>query len=156
MSAGYNTKFESTTTARTNGFPRRKKFHGPEKGRFRSRWWFKLPSTCSCCCLTSKPVQGATLPLQCVDHVHSGDGLPLGVFGVGDCVSDYILQKHFEDATGLLVDETGDTLDSTTASQSSNCRLGDALDVVTENFPVSLGATFSQAFASFTTTSHVD
>ena len=33
--------------------------------------------------LTSESVQSPALPLQGVDDVHSGDGLPLGMLGVG-------------------------------------------------------------------------
>ena len=45
-------------------------------------------------CLTSESVQGASLPLEGIDHIHGGDGLPLGVLGVGDGVSDDVLQEH--------------------------------------------------------------
>ena len=41
--------------------------------------------------LASETVQGAALTLQSVDHVHRGDGLPLGVLGVGDGVADDVL-----------------------------------------------------------------
>ena len=63
-------------------------------------------------CLTSKSVQGASLPLEGIDDIHGGDGLPLGVFGVGDGIPDHVLKEDLEDATGLLVDEAGDPLDS--------------------------------------------
>ena len=82
-------------------------------------------------CLTSESVQGTSLPLEGVDNVHGGDGLPLGVLGVGDCVTDDILQEHLEHSAGLLVDKTRDTLDTTTAGKTPDGRLGDALDVVT-------------------------
>ena len=38
--------------------------------------------------LSSESVESATLPLQSVDHVHGGNGLPLGVLGVGDGIPD--------------------------------------------------------------------
>ena len=60
---------------------------GPQKDRF-----------CLVCvfagCLTSESVQSTSLPLQGVDHVHGSDSLPLGVLGVGDGVSDDVLQEH--------------------------------------------------------------
>ena len=34
--------------------------------------------------LTSESVESTSLPLEGIDHVHGGDGLPLGVLGVGD------------------------------------------------------------------------
>lgn len=41
-----------------------------------------------------------------------------------------------------------DTLDTATARQASDRRLGDALDVVAENLPVALGSAFAQALAA--------
>ena len=105
--------------------------------------------------LPSESVQSASLPLQSVDHIHGGDGLPLGVFGVGDSVPDDVLEEHLEDTTGLLVDESGDTLDSATARQPPDGGLGDALDVVSQHLPVTLGASLAQSLASFATSGHV-
>ena len=51
-------------------------------------------------CLASEAVQGASLPLQGIDHIHSGDGLPLGVLGVGDSVPNDVLQEHLNIAVG--------------------------------------------------------
>jgi len=39
--------------------------------------------------------------------------------------SPYILQEDFENTTGLLIDETGDTLDTATAGKTTNGRFGD-------------------------------
>ena len=66
--------------------------------------------------LTSESVEGTSLSLESIDNIHGGNGLPLGVFGVGDGVSDNILEEHFQNSTGLFVDEARDTLDSTTTS----------------------------------------
>ena len=96
------------------------------------------------------------MPLQSVDDVHSRDGSPLGVLGVGDGVTDDVLQEHFENSTCLFVDQTRDTLDSTTASETTDSRLSDALDVVTKDLPVTLGASLSETFASFATARHDD
>ena len=43
--------------------------------------------------LAPEAVEGAALPLEGVHHVHGGDGLPLGVLGVGDGVTDDVLQE---------------------------------------------------------------
>ena len=104
--------------------------------------------------LASESVEGSSLPLEGVDNVHGGDGLPLGVLSVGDSVPDDVLQEDLENATGLLVDEARDTLDSSTTGQSPNGGLGDALDVVPEHLPVPLGAALAQSLASFTSSSH--
>lgn len=76
------------------------------------------------------------------------------MLGVGDSVTDHVLKEHLEDTTGLFVDETGDTLDSSTASQTTDGGLGDALDVVTEHLPVTLSAPFAESFTALSTPSH--
>ena len=99
--------------------------------------------------LTSESVEGASLPLESIDNIHGGDSLPLGMFGVGDGIPDDVLKENLEDTAGLLVDESGDTLDSTSAGQTPDGRLGDALDVVPQHLPVPLGASLSESFAAF-------
>lgn len=94
------------------------------------------------------------MPLQGINHVHGGDRLPPGVLGVGHSVANHILQEDLEDAPSLLVDEAADTLHTTSASQTANRGLGDALDVVPENLPVTLGTSFAQALASLSTARH--
>ena len=44
--------------------------------------------------LTAESVEGTSLSLQCVDHIHGSDSLPLGMLSVGDGVADDILQEH--------------------------------------------------------------
>ena len=104
--------------------------------------------------LTSESVQGPALPLQGVDNIHSGHSLPLGVLGVGNCITDDILKENFEDSTGLLVDQAGDTFYSSPASKTTDSGLGDALDIVTQYLPVTLGASLSKTLSSFTTAGH--
>ncbi len=105
--------------------------------------------------LSAETVEGAALPLEGVDHVHGGDGLPLGVLGVGDGIPDHVLKEDLEDATGLLVDEAGDPLDSSPPRHTADGGLGDALDVVPQHLPVTLGASLAQSLASLATSSHV-
>ena len=78
------------------------------------------------------------------------------MFGVGNSVTDHVLQENLENTAGLFVDETGDTLHTTTASQTTDGGLGDPLDVVTKDFPVALSASLSETLASFSTSRHVD
>ena len=101
--------------------------------------------------LSTESVEGLALAFQGVDDVKSGDGLSLGVFGVGDGVTDDVLEEDLEDTAGLLVDQAGDALDATTSGQSANRGLGDTLDVVTKNLAVTLSASLSESFSSFTT-----
>ena len=65
--------------------------------------------------LTSETVQSTALPLEGVHYIHSSDGLPLGMLGVGDGITDDVLQEHLEHTTGLFVNKTRDTLYTTTS-----------------------------------------
>ena len=44
------------------------------------------------------------MSLEGVDDVEGGDGLSLGVLGVGDCVSDDAFEEGLEDTAGFFVD----------------------------------------------------
>ena len=100
-------------------------------------------------CLTTEAVEGLALPLEGVDNIHGGDGLPASVLGVGDGVTDDVLKENLEDTAGLLVDQARDALDSTPARQAADGGLGDALDVVPKDLAVTLGASLSQSLSSF-------
>ena len=106
-------------------------------------------------CLTAESVQSTALTLEGVDYVHSSHGLPLGVLGVGDGITDHVLKENLEDTTGLLIDQARDTLDTTTASKTADGGLGDTLDVITKHLAMTLGAALSETLASFTTSRHV-
>jgi len=105
--------------------------------------------------LCAETVQRAPRSLECVDDVEGGDGFPLCVFGVGDRVTDDVFKENLEDATGLLVDETRDTLHASTTGEATDSRLGDTLDVVAKNLAVSLGSTFSESLSAFAASRHV-
>merc|ERR1719189_1367030 len=97
--------------------------------------------------LTAESVQSTSLPLQGIDNIHSSDSLPLGVFSVGDSISDHILKEHLQNTTGLLVDKARDTLDSTTTSQTSDGGLGDTLDIISQHLAVTLSASLSKSLS---------
>ena len=105
--------------------------------------------------LATEAVEGLALALEGVDDVHGGDGLPLGVLGVGDSIADHVLQRDFEDATDLLVDQAGDPLDTAPPGQAPDGGLGDPLDVVAENLLVPLGSSLAQSLATLATSSHL-
>jgi len=56
--------------------------------------------------LTTETVEGSALSLQSVDNVEGGDGLALGVLGVGDGVTNNTLEEGLEDTSGLFVDHS--------------------------------------------------
>jgi len=125
-------------------------FGGPEKDRL------VLVASSWICCLTAESVQGAALPLEGIDYIHGSDSLPLGMFSVGDSIPDDILQEHLQDTPGLLINEARDTLDTATACQTPDGRLGDALDVVTQHLPVALGSSLAESLSTLAASSHDD
>jgi len=106
-------------------------------------------------CLAAEAVQSTSLTLESVDDVHRRHRLALGVLSVRHSVTDHVLQEHFENATSLLVDQTRDTLHTTSASKTTDGWLRDALDVITKDLAMTLGATLAKTFASFTTSRHI-
>jgi hypothetical protein len=121
---------------------------------FRILFWFSR-TVKSARKLTSETVEGASLTFQSVDDVHRCHGFTFGVFRVGDGISDDIFQEHFQDSASFFVDQTGNTFHAATTSQSSDSGFRDALDVVTQDFAMTLRSSFSQSFASFTATGHL-
>merc|ERR1719347_2478091 len=103
--------------------------------------------------LASKPVQGATLPLEGIHNIHSSNSLPLSMLSVSDSIPDDILKEHLQDTPSLLIDETRDPLHPTPPSQSPNSRLSDPLDVVSQHLAMPLGSSFPQSLTSFTSAS---
>lgn len=124
--------------------------------------------------LSTETVQSAALSLKSVDNIEGGDSLSLGVLSVGDSISDDTFEEGLQDTAGFLVDhcldglatsgnaeyewhEPGeaskltsrDTLNTTTTGETSDGRLGYALDVVTKNLSVTLGSTFAEALSTF-------
>eukprot|EP00116_Pleurobrachia_bachei_P006710 sb/3466972/ len=70
--------------------------------------------------LTSESVEGSSLSLQGVDHIHSGDSLPLGMLAVCHSIPNDVLQENLQDTSGLLVDQTTDSLDTSPPSAAAN------------------------------------
>lgn len=104
--------------------------------------------------LTAETVQSTSLAFQSIDDVHGGDGLALGVLGVGDGITDDVLQEDLQNTAGLFVDQARDTLDTTTTSQTADSWLRYALDVITENFAMTLGASFAESLTTLATSRH--
>jgi hypothetical protein len=71
------------------------------------------------------------------------------VLGVGDGITDDVLKEDLEDTTSLFVDETGDTLDTTTTRETTDSGLSDTLDVITQDLAMTLCASLSESLASF-------
>merc|ERR1719397_1418036 len=107
-----------------------------------------------CTSLSSEAIEGPSLPLQSVHHIHGSHGLPFRVFSVGDCVADDVLQEDLENTPGLLVDEPTDPFNATPPCKSTDSRLGDALNIVPQHLAMSFGTSLAQSFSSFASSSH--
>ena len=60
----------------------------------------------------------------------------------------YVLEEDLKNTTGLLVDETRNTLDTTTAGKTTDSGLGDTLNVVAKDLAVTLSTTLSETLES--------
>jgi len=66
--------------------------------------------------LTTESVKGLSLTLEGVDNVHGSNSLTASMLGVGDGITDDVFKEYLKNTTGLLVDKTTDTLNTTTTS----------------------------------------
>ena len=66
----------------------------------------------------------------------------------------YVLEEDLQDTSRLLVDEAGDTLDTATTGKTTDGRLGDTLDVITQHLAMTLGAPLSETLSALSTSSH--
>jgi hypothetical protein len=92
----------------------------------------------------AETIEGSPWALQSVDDIQSSHSLPLRVLSVGDRVTNDILKENLEDTSCLLVDETRDTLYTTTTRETTDSGLGDTLNVITKNFTVALSSALSE------------
>ena len=125
--------------------PRQTKAASGRGNRTLNRWVEIIISGCFCTAkrlkrLASETVEGLSLTLEGVDHIHGGNSLTASVLSVGDTITDHILQEDLEHTTGLLINETRDTLHTTTTGKTANSGLVNTLDVITKDLSVTLGA----------------
>jgi len=104
--------------------------------------------------LTTETIEGTALSLQCVDDIEGSDGLALGVFGIGNSITDDTLEEGLQNTTSLFIDHGRNTLDTTTTSETSDSWLGDTLDVVSQNLTMTLGTTLSKTLSALSASSH--
>ena len=74
--------------------------------------------------LATKAIEGPSLPLQCVHHVHCSNSLPVGMLGVSHSVPNHILEEHLQNAPSFLVNEPRDPLDPSPSCESPDGWLG--------------------------------
>ena len=105
--------------------------------------------------LATESVDGSALSLEGVDDVKGSHGLSSGVLGVSHGVTNDVLEERLDNSSGLLVHESRDSLDSTSASKTTDGGLGDSLNVVGEGLAETLGTALSESLTSFSSSGHV-
>ena len=70
---------------------------GPKEGRWDKIDFCRVDPSEAESRLTTETVESTALALECVDDIHGGDGLSLGVLAVGDGVTDHVLEEDLED-----------------------------------------------------------
>ena len=63
-------------------------------------------------------------------------------------IADHCLEENLEDTMDLLVDEAGDALHTTSASETADGGLCDAHDVVPKHLAVKFGAALAESLAT--------
>merc|ERR1719369_2210299 len=106
--------------------------------------------------LSTETIEGTALPLESIDNIHGSNGFPFGVFSVGDSVTNDILQEHLENTTSFFINQARDAFHASTSCQTTNSGLGNTLDVITQDFAMTLSTSLPKSFASFAASSHVD
>uniref|UniRef100_V9IKG5 Uncharacterized protein n=1 Tax=Apis cerana TaxID=7461 RepID=V9IKG5_APICE len=93
--------------------------------------------------LTTKTVKGSSLTLQSVNYIHGSYSLPLGMLSVSDSISDNIFQEYLQYTSCFFVDQSRNTLHTTTTSKTTNGWFGNTLDVITQNLSMTLCSSLS-------------
>uniref|UniRef100_A0A9J8C713 Histone H4 n=1 Tax=Cyprinus carpio carpio TaxID=630221 RepID=A0A9J8C713_CYPCA len=122
-------------------------------------------------CLSSEAVQSASLSFQRVHDVHGGDGLSLGVLGVGHSIADHVLRDNIQGITkpairrlarrggvkrisGLIYEETRGVLkvflenvirDAVTYTEHAKRKT---------NLTMTLSSSFPESFTTFASSRH--
>ena len=65
-----------------------------------------------------------------------------------------VLKVFLENAAGLFIDEARDTFDTASTRETTDGGLGDTLDVITQHFAMTFGASLSEALSSFAASRH--
>jgi hypothetical protein len=105
--------------------------------------------------LTSESVKSSSLTLECIYNVECCHCLAAGVLRVCYGVTHNVLQEDLENTTGLVIDETADSLNSSSSSQTTDCWLCNSLDVLTNSPSMPLFRShFAESFATLRFADH--
>ena len=85
--------------------------------------------------------------LERVHNGHGGHGSAPGMLGVGQRVTNRVIEENLEDAAGLLADEARDALHAAMACETADGGLGDALHVAAQYLAVVFCAALAEALS---------
>ena len=105
--------------------------------------------------LGTETVKSLSLAFEGIHDVEGGDSLSAGMLCVCDSVPDHVGEEGLEDATGFFIHKSRNAFHTTSTSQSSDSRFGDALDVLAHDLAMALGTSLTFASFSFVGTRHV-
>ena len=105
--------------------------------------------------LIAETVQGSSLSLEGVHHIHGSHGLSLGVLRVRDSITHHSVQERLQHRTRLIIDQTTDTLHASSSGETTNGGLGDTQNVVAHHLAMSLRSSLSKSFSSLSTSRHL-
>ena len=105
--------------------------------------------------LIAESVQGSSLSLEGVHHIHGSHRLSLGVLRVRDGVTHHSVQERLQHRTRLIVDQTADTLHAASSGETTNGGLGDTQNVVAHHLAMSLRSSLSKSLSSLSTSRHL-
>merc|ERR1712038_479848 len=104
--------------------------------------------------LSTESIKSTSLSFQRIHDIHCCNRLPLGMFGVGNCVTDDIFQEDFQNSSGFFVNKSRDSFHSSSSCQSADSWFGDTLDVISQHLTMTFCSSFSQSFSSFASSRH--
>ncbi|KRW99414.1 hypothetical protein PPERSA_12518 [Pseudocohnilembus persalinus] len=68
----------------------------------------------------SETIQSSSLSFQSVNNINSSNSFSSGVFSISNSVSDNVFQEGFQDLSGVVINERGNSFDSSSSGQSSD------------------------------------
>lgn len=102
--------------------------------------------------LTTESIESPSLSLESINDIHGGDCLPPSMLRVSNGITNDILKENLKNTSCFFVDQTANPLNTSSSCKTTNCRFGDALNVVSQHLPVTLRSSFAQALSTFSTT----
>jgi hypothetical protein len=73
------------------------------------------------------------------------------MFSVGNRVTNNVLKENLQHTTSLLIDETRYTLYTAATGKTANGGFRNTLNVIAKDLSVTLGASLSESFSTFST-----